>query len=263
MSNFQLILLSEVARPAREARIPGAFSLIPFRDRAEMEMAAEKAAQREITAEELASWLTPTEALAYAAMCVGTAKAAGNAIWQRLVGGLIETAASTSSVTPKDRAPQPKWTHELIPRGYWKQYSEHGSDFWGAGDVRFFLRFSGTSVVYQAFGVKLNPADVRETLPPPRPPPKQTWIKKASEQEEAPLPSKTNKGGRPRKDFWDDFWIEICGQIYEGDLKPKSQADLERAMFEWVENRGHEVGETTIKAAARKLFKAWKLGVRN
>jgi hypothetical protein len=258
VSDFQLILFSEVDRPAREARIPGAFSLIPFRERAELEMAAEKAAERVITVEELASWWTPTEALAYAATCVGSTKAAGNAIWQRLVGGLIETVASTSSVTPKDRTPQPKWTHELVPRSYWKQYSEHGSDFWGAGDVRFFLRLSGTSAVYQAFGVKLNPADVRSTLPPPRPPPKQTWIKKEPEQV-APL-AKINKGGRPAKDWWDDFWIDICGQIYEGNLKPRRQADLEKAMLDWATNHRHELSEATARKAAKKLFNAWKLG---
>jgi hypothetical protein len=73
-----------------------------------------------------------------------------------------------------------------------------------------------------------------------------------------------NKGGRPRKEWWDDFWIEICGLIYEGKLIPKTQADLEKAMLEWVENRRDaEVGETTIKSAARKLFKAWKMGVKN
>ena len=71
------------------------------------------------------------------------------------------------------------------------------------------------------------------------------------------------KGGRPPKEFWDDFWIEICGKIYEGDLKPKTEAELKRAMHEWVVNNGHEAGETVIKIAARKLFKAWKLKGEN
>ncbi|MBV8450889.1 MAG: hypothetical protein JOZ29_01270 [Deltaproteobacteria bacterium] len=80
---------------------------------------------------------------------------------------------------------------------------------------------------------------------------------------DSPLPTANtaNKGGRPRKEWWDDFWIEICRQIWMGDLQPKTQAELERAMFEWVENhRNAEVGETTVKAAAKKLFKAWGLG---
>lgn len=120
-----------------------------------------------------------------------------------------------------------------------------------------------TSAIYQAFGVRLNPADVRDSLPAPRPTPKPMWVKKPEPEKPAPILPDLGKGGRPRKEWWDDFWIEICRQIYDNELNPKTQADLERAMFEWVENQGFDVGETTIKAAAKKLFKAWKLGVKN
>ena len=71
-----------------------------------------------------------------------------------------------------------------------------------------------------------------------------------------------NQGGAPPKAWWDDFWIEICGRIYDGDLKPEKQADLERAMHDWAVQHGHDVGETTIKNAAWKLFKAWNMGSR-
>lgn len=222
-------------------------------------MAAERAAQPEISAEELATWWTPKEAARYAATCVGDFRDAQNGLWQRLVAGLIETAAATSSLTPKDHAPVPNKTPEIIPRRFWKLFSKHGSDFWN-GDVRFFLPGSGTSSVFQAFGVRLRPDDVRECFPEPS---YRFVDKPAKESEPAPdvASSKQNQGGRPRKDWWDDFWIEICRQIYEGDLKPKTQAELQEAMHQWVENHHDgDVGETTIKAAAKKLFKAWNLG---
>ena len=64
----------------------------------------------------------------------------------------------------------------------------------------------------------------------------------------------TNKGGRPRKEWWDDLWCGVWGQVYRGALLPKTQADLERAMIEWVEDRGKAVSESTIRPLARKMF---------
>ena len=262
MGDFQLILLGKRDRPVREALTPGVGSVIQFRSRVELEMAAENAAEREITVEELASWWSPNDALAYATTCIGDRKAAANAIWQRLVAGLIKTVASTSSMTVRDRPPTPKSTPELIPPRFWAKFSKHGSDFWSVGDAKFFLSGSGMATTYQCFGIKLNPADIRDTFPPPRPLPKRAEAE-PEPKTAAPLPL-VNKGGRPRKDWWDDFWIEICRQIWEGELNPKTQAELETAMLEWVENhRNADVGETTIKMAARKLFKAWKLGSKN
>jgi hypothetical protein len=244
VSEFQLILLSEVARPARGARIPGAFSLILFRGRAELEMAAEKAAEREITAEELEAWWTPSQALAYATTCVDGRNAAANAIWQRLVGGLIETVASTSSATPKDRAPVPKWRPELIPRRFWKLFSKHGSDFWGAGDAKFFLPGSGTSTVYQGFGIKLFPADVRGTLPPPRPPPKQTWVKKAPEPEKPAEEPESEQKGPPVSEEHLKAWFALYRQVYSGPAETEANAVASaRGMFQ-----GKSVSRDRIRA---------------
>jgi hypothetical protein len=57
-----------------------------------------------------------------------------------------------------------------------------------------------------------------------------------------PIP---NKGGAPPKPWWDDLWSEMFRQIYTGDLVPKRQADIERAMLDWAASRG------TILAKAR------------
>jgi hypothetical protein len=71
-----------------------------------------------------------------------------------------------------------------------------------------------------------------------------------------PVLREANKGGRPRKEFWDDLLIAIFAQIYEGALTPKSQADLENAMLDWASAHGHQLGETSVKGPARKLFAA-------
>ena len=63
-----------------------------------------------------------------------------------------------------------------------------------------------------------------------------------------------NRGGRPRKDWWDDLWCAVWGEVYRGDLKPKSQADIERAMMSWVIAREESVSESTLKPLARRMF---------
>jgi hypothetical protein len=70
----------------------------------------------------------------------------------------------------------------------------------------------------------------------------------------ATLELSPNKGGRPRKEFWDDLWCAIWGEVYRGDFKPKNQAEIERTMMAWIEERGEGVAESTIKPLARKMF---------
>jgi len=165
-------------------------------------MAAEIAAEREITVEELAVWFTPMEACAYAVSCVGL-KGAGDAIWHLLRGGMIEAVATSSSMTLKDQAPITDTKPSFIPKRFWKDTSNHGTDLWNGGYARFWIKSRG-GVEYRCFGIKLNPHDVRANLPPPNP---ALHSPKPAETSDQPtlVPS---KGGRPRKDFWDDLWID-------------------------------------------------------
>lgn len=63
------------------------------------------------------------------------------------------------------------------------------------------------------------------------------------------------KGGRPRKDWWDDFWIEIGTQLYVGELHPKRQADVEKAMREWIASNGFSASPSTVRERAQRLWK--------
>jgi hypothetical protein len=64
----------------------------------------------------------------------------------------------------------------------------------------------------------------------------------------------SRKGGRPPAEFWDDMWAAIAVALYSGDLNPKSQADVQRGMAEWIEGNGHSAAESTVKARARRLW---------
>ena len=75
--------------------------------------------------------------------------------------------------------------------------------------------------------------------------------------EEAAVPSATaaaKKGGRPTADFWDDMWAAIAVSLYVGDIEPKSQADVERAMLSWIEGQGRSAAVSTVRARARRLW---------
>jgi hypothetical protein len=72
-----------------------------------------------------------------------------------------------------------------------------------------------------------------------------------------------NKGGRPRKEWWDDLWCAVWGNIVHGELTPTNQADIEKAMLDWVERRGETVAESTVKPMARKVWLEWNREVKN
>ncbi|WP_196232981.1 hypothetical protein [Sphingomonas segetis] len=46
----------------------------------------------------------------------------------------------------------------------------------------------------------------------------------------------------------------MARQLYGGDLQPKRQADIEKAMHDWLSANGHTAGETQVRERARKLW---------
>jgi hypothetical protein len=79
-----------------------------------------------------------------------------------------------------------------------------------------------------------------------------------SDAPQSPLPQATriSGAGRPTKAWWEDAIIAVMKRIWLGDLKPKRQADVQRALEEWIDANGHEAGDTPIKERARKIFLA-------
>jgi hypothetical protein len=73
-----------------------------------------------------------------------------------------------------------------------------------------------------------------------------------SHQQPSVMPK--NKGGRPRADHWDDLWATIAVRLWTGDFKPKSQADIAKAMHDWLAENELDAGETAVKDRARKLW---------
>ena len=225
MDEFQLILLSEVDRTAiRKARHSGAFPLTQPRSPTGVGMVVGIDAEYEISAEDIATWYTPREAFAYAVKAVGR-KSATNAIWQRLVAGLIEAAAANFSSAQRNQSPHPYTKPSLIPARYWKKYSKTGSDFW-AGDVRFFIAGSRPefSRTYHYFGIRLNPDQVRSSLPaPPSEVPEPTEPERRTETAEIEDPEPQQKGPPVSPDHL-KAWFDLYQRTYAGAADTEANA---------------------------------------
>jgi len=74
-------------------------------------------------------------------------------------------------------------------------------------------------------------------------------------EQTSPAPTEQiSKTGRRPAPFWDDMWASIARDLYEGDLKPQSQADVEQAMLRWIEDNGNSAAVSTVRARARRLW---------
>jgi len=137
------------------------------------------------------------------------------------------------------------WDSEIrewdVPTWFWENFTTVGSSTsdWGRGLFAGKGRAPDGLSSIRLTGVHFERAAMEELAPA------------AVEEQE---PQSANRGGRPRKDWWDDLWCAVWGQAFRGDLQPKNQSDVERAMMAWVEERGETASESTIKPLARKMF---------
>jgi hypothetical protein len=68
------------------------------------------------------------------------------------------------------------------------------------------------------------------------------------------VPKRNVKGGRPLAEHWDDMWAAVAFALYNGDLIPKSQADIENEMLGWLEANGFGAATSTVRGRARRLW---------
>jgi hypothetical protein len=86
---------------------------------------------------------------------------------------------------------------------------------------------------------------------PYRPPPHEVVADAAATVPEAPKA----KGGKPLAAHWDDMWAAMAVALYSGDLEPDTQADIERAMADWLAARNLDAAESTLRGRAQKLWR--------
>lgn len=217
-----------------------------------------------ITAEELATWLTPREALTVLEKAFSAAIAT-EALLDRARGGIIKAAAQHLALETGGKAAGLVPT-VLIAKDFWTYFPDTAAErarFWATGDVRFYLGVQdrlhgygyGDEKAVNCFGIRFEPTGVRGLLPTTPSPGSVLSVPPATP---SPPTEATNKGGRPPLPFWEDLWIEMCRQIYAGQLwtDVRTQASIQRAMLAWATAQGHEMGDSTARNAARKLYGA-------
>jgi hypothetical protein len=150
---------------------------------------------------------------------------------------------------------------ELPPIFWWAKGHEALHQNWRAGDFDTWVeshklgrdfRLSAGKVHLEAFNVSFLRSEIEKLMLPDTPAP----APDPSTEAAAPSEPERNKGGRPPRGFWEELWVEIARQLYVGELKPKTQADIEAAMHQWITDHNHEAGETTVRDRARMLWRA-------
>lgn len=209
-------------------------------------------------------WIPPGDALARVQEAIGDRHVAIETIVRRLKAGLLKASFETYQMENSTR--QIRIDGQLIDQRFWAFYDDSDSAryLWYSGDLRldlgnFFDTPNERLVLLTFFRVRIERDGIEEIVENATPLVKR---KAASSNRPERLPVEpqipVNKGGRPRKNYWDDLWAEICGQIYEGKLIPERQADIEKAMLDWATNHGHELSEAGARQRARILFNRLK-----
>jgi len=180
-------------------------------------------------------WISAAEAAKLLKPALGGSYSAKMRICARAHAGLIRARADHFQMDKRSEdnfdIPKVFWWAE----GHWALKQD-----WDAGDFDTWINHTAH---LRAFGVSFLRADIEKLIP-------------ATMAEPAPLPPAPAVGGRPPADWWDDLWVEMCRQIFAGELIPKRQADIQKAMQQWCSDHGHSDASSTIRPRASKLWNA-------
>ncbi len=184
--------------------------------------------------QEKEEWISAKRALALLTDIMSH-KTAVQTICGRAYDGLIKARA--------ERFVQDRHTSDNvdIPAAFWWAGGEAAlTQNWTTGDFETWIN---ERIHLKAYSVTFLRANIEKLIPAQ--PAKKTG---------ATDPTTKAAGGRPKASWSDDLWVEMCRQLYEGDLNPKKQADITKAMSDWLSARGEDAADSTIKERARKLW---------
>jgi hypothetical protein len=185
-------------------------------------------------ADESQKWISATEAVQLLKSALKGTYSAQMRICARAHAGLIRARADHFKADKKSE------DHFDIPKEFWwAEGREALRQNWEAGDFETWIDHT---LHLRAFGVSFFRADIEKLIPPGSPEP-------------AVSPSAA-VGGRPPADWWEDLLIDLCFKHFHGELLHQKQADIVRAMQDWITAHGYDASESTIKIRARKLADA-------
>jgi hypothetical protein len=188
-------------------------------------------------------WVTPSRALELLQFTLGHGTAT-LAICARANDGMIRARADRYMEDGRVA------DNVEIPAKFWWARGEAAlTQNWRTGDFETWIAHR---IHLKAYGVRFLQSDIEKMIPDDD----KAARRSATPPSPGPTPIAT-PGGRLPADWWDDLWIEVCRQLYDGDLAPKKQADIENAMLKWLsEARNENPSVSTIRPRARKLWQA-------
>jgi hypothetical protein len=193
-------------------------------------------------------WISAAEAASLLKSAFNSQQLAQMTICKRAHGGLIHARAERFMVDGVEHVLRDEsgalQNIEIEKEFWWAEGNAALHQNWITGD---FDTWIDNEIHLQAFNVWFLRADIEKMIP----------AGSAAQPVVLPSPPSPATGGRPPADWWDDLWIEICRQLYAGDLKPTKQSDIETAMLEWLaKEKGETPSTSTIRPRARKLWTA-------
>jgi hypothetical protein len=191
-------------------------------------------------------WISAAAALALLKSTLGEYTATLT-IAERAHDEIIRSRAARLVVKQPDKKALVDQDCEVPSLFWWARGHAALKQNWAAGD---FETWVGETTHLRAYGVTFLRSDIMQIIPADLP------VEPSPALETPGAQATSGKGGRPKADWWEDLWIEICRQLYGGELIPKTQADIERAMHQWINDHGHTAGDTTVRDRASKLWRA-------
>jgi hypothetical protein len=224
-----------------------------------------------ITADEFSRWLPPADALE-AIKPVMDFHTGCPAIVNLLRHGVIRAAGRRYYRRELGRD-RDRGEFIVIPEIYWEAEwaTNWKSQFWFSGQVEFQpypTDRTGSRSIYGFIGIRFEPTLVGELCPTPAPAAPTLsraqleavvidTLARDGARKLAEQPPR-HPGGRPALPFWEDAILAVAATIHLGDFKPESQADVARALADWISDHDHDAGDTAIKERARKIWNLFK-----
>lgn len=198
-------------------------------------------------------WVTAPAAVSYLTGVVGDIVEAQETLIKRAGANMIATRCARQRVAELATDHITLTDAREVHYPFWRLFESSNvriTENWKLGDFELFQTLpNGQSKYVAIFSVEFAlPAELRSG-PPPIPPADTTASPPPLVEQSA-----RNVGGRPRKGWWDDLWIELIRRIQAGKLNPTSAAQLENIMNDWLTQRGYSPGDSTTKPTALKLF---------
>jgi hypothetical protein len=191
------------------------------------------------------------------------------AVWRPLIlkrisdHDLFTAARKTTYVNRND-----EWVehHQRIGSALWAETTNArpNDHFWLTGDISFHHTEYSQVTAISCVEIRFEPEGVERLKPlgvEPKPPAIRSRV--AGTPSAPQSVAAKHAGGRPTKPFWEDALIEMARQLYVGELQPSRQADVLKALQDWLAKNEHEAGDTPAKERARKLWQAINREVGN